>query len=493
MLLGITTFITTDIAAVPLLWVMPLAIYLLTFILVFARRPTLSHNLMVKVQPFLVLPVMMVFLFRGAAAPGLVTILLHIFAFFVTAMVCHGELVRSRPPAAHLTEFYLWLAVGGVLGGAFNSLVAPVVFDSVAEYPLAIVLACLLRPPKNPNGKKPRDLRLDFLFPLILFVMLAGLALGMKAYSVKTGITGITVIACLVAVFCYSFAHRPIRFGMGLASIMLTATFWSALGGSALLTERSFFGVHEVSETREGRYYTLYHGTTLHGAQSRDPTRRMEPLTYYHREGPLGQVFEKFSGQEVAVVGLGTGSMAGYAKPGEHWTFYEIDPAVVRIASDPRYFTFLKDAPAKVRVVLGDARLKLEDAPDGIYDLIVLDAFSSDAIPVHLVTKEALELYLAKLADNGIIAFHVSNRYLDLEMVLGDLAHDAGLFSLVQEMKVGMADQEEFKRNSTWVVMARKAGDLKGLADNPRWGPLKASGGGGLWTDDFSNIISVLK
>jgi hypothetical protein len=507
MLLGITTFITTDIASVPLLWVMPLAIYLLTFILVFARRPTLSHNLMVKVQPFLVLPVMMVFLFRGAAAQGLVTILLHIFTFFVTAMVCHGELVRSRPPAAHLTEFYLWLAVGGVLGGAFNSLVAPVVFlggafnslvapvvfDSVAEYPMAIVLACLLRPPKNPNGKKPRDLRLDFLLPLILFVMLAGLALGMKAYSVKTGITGITVIACLVAVFCYSFAHRPIRFGTGLASVMLTASFWSALGGSALLTERSFFGVHEVSEAHEGRYYTLYHGTTLHGAQSRDPARHMEPLTYYHREGPIGQVFETFSGHEVAVVGLGTGSMAGYAKPGEHWTFFEIDPVVVRIASDPRYFTFLKDSPGTVSVVLGDARLKLEDALDGQYDLIVLDAFNSDAIPVHLVTKEALELYLAKLADNGIIAFHVSNRYLDLETILGDLALDAGLFSLVQEMKMGEADQDEFKRNSTWVVMAREAGDLKGLADDPRWGPLKASGGGGLWTDDFSNIISVLK
>jgi hypothetical protein len=257
MLLGVTTFITTDIAAVPLLWVVPLAIYLLTFILVFARRPALSHNLMVKVQPFLVLPVMMVFLFRGAAAPGLMTILLHIFAFFVTAMVCHGELVRSRPTAAHLTEFYLWIAVGGVLGGAFNSLVAPVVFDSVAEYPMAIVLACLFRPPKNPNGKKPSALRLDFLLPLVLFVMLAGLALVMKAYSVKTDITGITVIACLVAVSCYSFAHRPIRFGMGLASVMLTAAFWSALGGSELLTERSFFGVHEVSETREGRYYTL--------------------------------------------------------------------------------------------------------------------------------------------------------------------------------------------------------------------------------------------
>jgi hypothetical protein len=284
---------------------------------------------------------------------------------------------------------------------------------------------------------------------------------------------------------------------MGLASVMLAATFWSALGGSTLHTERSFFGVYEVSETREGRYYTLYHGTTLHGAQSRDPARRMEPMTYFHRDGPIGQVFEMFSGQavkrRVAIAGLGTGAMASYARPGEHWTFFEIDPVVERIASNPRYFTFLKDSPGTVSVVLGDARLKLEDAPDGIYDLIVLDAFSSDAIPVHLVTKEALKLYLAKLNDNGIIIYQISNRYLDLEPVLGDLALDAGLYSLVQEMKVGEADQDELKRNSTWVVMARKIGDLKGLADDPRWGPLKASGGGGLWTDDFSNIISVLK
>jgi hypothetical protein len=375
--------------------------------------------------------------------------------------------------------------------------VAPVVFDSVAEYPIAIVLACLLRPPKNPNGKKPHDLRLDFLLPLILLVPLAGLALSMKAYSLNIETIGMLIIACPAAIICYSFSPRPIRFGMGLASVMLAATFWSALGGSTLHTERSFFGVYEVSETREGRYYTLYHGTTLHGAQSRDPARRMEPMTYFHRDGPIGQVFEMFSGQavkrRVAIAGLGTGAMASYARPGEHWTFFEIDPVVERIASNPRYFTFLKDSPGTVSVVLGDARLKLEDAPDGIYDLIVLDAFSSDAIPVHLVTKEALKLYLAKLNDNGIIIYQISNRYLDLEPVLGDLALDAGLYSLVQEMKVGEADQDELKRNSTWVVMARKIGDLKGLADDPRWGPLKASGGGGLWTDDFSNIISVLK
>ena len=197
-------------------------------------------------------------------------------------------------------------------------------------------------------------------------------------------------------------------------------------------------------------YNLLYHGTTLHGAQSLSPSRRREPLTYYHRTGPLGQVFTTFSRKSsksrVAIIGLGTGTMACYGEPGQNWTFYEIDPAVERIARDKRYFTFLRDSPAKVEVVLGDARLSLAKAPDHQYDLIVLDAFSSDAIPVHLITREALKLYLSKLADHGILAFHISNRYLNLKPVLGDLARDANLACLVQEdLKLDEAEKKAKK------------------------------------------------
>lgn len=497
LLLGVTTYITTDIASVPLLWVMPLSLYLLSFVLVFARRPILSHELMVRLQPFLILPLALLFLW-GLPAEGNLVLPLHLVAFFFTAMVCHGELARSRPPAANLTEFYLWLSVGGVLGGLFNALLAPLIFKTVVEYPLIIVLACLLRPQLTADTRKPWDLILDFGLPLTFGVLLAVLILMVQASAAEVAITGaMIIISGGAAMACYSFAPRPLRFGLGVAVIMLGGVLYASGQYPVMHQERSFFGVLQVRTDTVRQYHMLYHGTTLHGAQSLELARRREPLTYFHASGPIGQVFTAFSHkprhQNVAIIGLGTGTMACYAWPKQHWTFYEIDPAVERIARDPRYFTFLKDCPAQVEVVLGDARLTLAQAPDRHYDLIVFDAFSSDAVPLHLISREAIRLYLTKLAEGGLLAFNISNRYLNLMPVFGNLAQDAGLVCLYQDNWVSEAEQNAFYIRSMWVVMARTQADLGELAADQRWTALAKNPQAGLWTDDFSNVLSVFR
>jgi SAM-dependent methyltransferase len=304
------------------------------------------------------------------------------------------------------------------------------------------------------------------------------------------------VIAGLAGGICYSFRFRPWRFSLGVGILIFAGAMFINQPDRLLLQERNFFGVSKVAEDAAGTYHTLTHGFTTHGAQSLDPSRRREPLTYYHRGGPLGQVFAAFSGprakQDVAVVGLGTGTIACYAQAGQHFTFYEIDPVMERIARDPRYFTYLADCPAQVKVILGDARLSLRSAPESFYDMIILDAFSSDAIPIHLVTREAIGLYLAKLKPGGILVFHTSNRYLDLNPVLGNLARDAGFISLSGSgLKLSDEDLKKKKSPSTWVVMARNLADLRDLARDQRWHLLPVRPGDTLWTDDFSNIWSV--
>jgi spermidine synthase len=495
LMLGLTTYITTDIAAVPLLWVIPLAIYLLTFILVFARKPILPHRLMMRVFPILISP-MVILMMSNTPGPMWLLLPLHLLVFFVASMICHGELVKDRPSTQHLTEFYLWMAMGGVLGGLFNALLAPVIFNTVAEYPLAIVLACLLRPSTKPYPQKPFNRWFDIGLPLLLGMLVVGLGLGLKASGIESVWLWLSLMLGLPVVICFSFRDRPIRFGLGIGAIILANMFFSSMQERVLFTERSFFGVYRVKVDHDEKYRSLVHGTTLHGMQSLDPTRSKEPLTYYYSTGPIGQVFVTFNGElakpHVAIIGLGAGSLACYGQPGQHWTFYEIDPAIEQIAQ--RYFTFLRDCAPKISVVLGDARLSLAKAPDRYYGLIVLDAFSSDSIPVHLLTREALGLYLAKLADSGVLAFHISNRSLNLEPLLGNLAQSVGLAGLSQDdLNVSETEAKSGKAASQWVVMGRQKEDLAKLAQDPRWKLLPGRLGENVWTDDFSNIISVVK
>ena len=491
LLLGVTSYLSIDVAAVPLLWVIPLSIYLLTFVLVFARRPPLQHWLMVWVQAVLVVPLAILLMF-GTNRPLWLLASFHLLAFFATAMVCHGELAASRPPASRLTEFYLWISVGGVLGGVFNVLVAPTVFDTVLEYPLALLLAVALRSSgdQRPAGWRTRwrDLALPLVVGLIVWNVMRP-----DVLPDSWGPYAVFALVGVAAGICFLFRDRPVRFALGLAAILVGG----ALGRGpdhSLLRDRSFFGAYRVRQWGYGN--VLMNGTTMHGAQDRRPQYRREPLTYYHREGPLGQMFASLvldrPSRRVALVGLGTGTTACYGRAGERWTFYEIDPLIERIARNPRYFTYLRDCPPSTTVVLGDARLRLADAPARGYDLILLDAFSSDAIPTHLLTREALALYLSKLADGGAVAFHISNRYVNLLPVVAELARDARVAGVVgRDLRLTDEQQAMLKTTSQWVVVSRRAADLATLARQPGWHQLPPRGDVGVWTDDFSDILSV--
>jgi hypothetical protein len=265
--------------------------------------------------------------------------------------------------------------------------------------------------------------------------------------------------------------------------------------GPVVHAERTFFGVHRVHEDPVSRRRVLMHGTTLHGMQSLDPSLRREPLAYYHRDGPFGQAFEALPAAlrpRVAVVGLGAGALASYARPGQSFTFFEIDPAVERIARDSLFFSYLSDCGERCTVVTGDARLSLALTREGAWDLVVLDAFSSDAIPVHLVTSEAFALYGTRLAEGGAILVHYSNRHLALEPVLGRIAHAHGLFALSRADPAG-PEPGSGKMASEWMVMARDARDLGPLIVDPRWVPAARSSGAPLWTDDHSSLAGVLR
>jgi len=430
--------------------------------------------------------------------PFVLFLVMELTALFVVAMVCHGELARSRPAPRHLTEFYLWVSVGGVLGGAFNALLAPVIFRTVMEFPIALVLAALLIPPIDAMESTPRTRRLDYLLPLALGLIVAAGIQGLQANGVHPGRAYNLIIFAPAALCCLRFGRRPARFAGGLAALILASQVYVGPFGRILHNERSFFGVYHVADDAGKNCRVLLHGSTVHGVQSLDPRRACEPLAYYARSGPIGQVFKAFQGNPlentVAVIGLGAGVMACYHEPGQHFTFYEIDPTVLRIAQNTRYFTYLSDCGASARVVLGDARRSLLDAPANSYGMMVLDAFSGDSIPTHLLTREALALYLSKLAPHGVIAFHISNRYLDLHGVLAGSEQDAGLACLSNiDTQVSDEESREGKFPSWWVVMARTPDDLEALRRDPRWSALPAVTGSRVWTDDFSNIVSILK
>ncbi len=496
LMLSVTTHITTDIAAVPLLWVIPLGLYLGTFVLAFAPRTMFLGRVAARMLPFfVVLP--FIAIVSGLREP-LGFVLFHLAALFLAAMVCHGELAASRPGVRHLTEFYVWLSIGGAVGGIFNVLVAPFVFRTEAEYPLGLVLACLLRPAIAPSSSDGRPLwRRDIPFAVVVGILVLALELGMQLARIPAGTTpfAVFVFATPLAI-ALMLRKRPIQFGLALGAIALVAWLYPDWSQSVVAKERSFYGVHSIANRMS--YRVLLHGTTNHGAQSLRPPRRCVPLTYYYPTGPLGQLFSTFMGDyaksNIGIVGLGTGSTAGYAQPQQRWTFYEIDPAIERIARNPRYFTFLRDCAPQARVVLGDARISLAREPDGVHDVIVFDAFSSDAIPVHLLTREAMGLYLRKLAPRGVMAFHISNRYVNLRRVLARLARDGNLVAYVRtDQDVTPLEAYEGKLASIWVVVARSAADFGPLTGDSRWLKLPADLGGRSWTDSYSNVLETLR
>ena len=510
LLLGVTTHVSNDLAPVPLLWVVPLALYLLSFILVFARWPGGVHRAVGRVTPVLILFVVLSLL-TNAAEPLAVVALLHLAAFFGVCLVCHGELAKDRPPPEHLTAFYFWLSLGGVLGGLFNALVAPLLFASVgmAEYPLALVLAAAVRP--RGDGAEARLRGADVALVLALLGLSVGLVLAVQQYlepspsdapalkllrgGLMFGVPGVLALALV---------RKPARYALALAAVLAAGALDTGPFGDTLYKERNFFGVVRV--TRDGPFVKLFHGTTLHGQQRADEPGPPRPMTYYHRSGPVGHLFAALPPgrvKAVGVVGLGTGAVAAYAQPGQRWTFYEIDPAAVRVARDTAYFRYLSECRGECDVVLGDARRHLARAPDGAYDLILLDGFCSDAIPVHLLTREAVALYVSKLAPGGIIALHVSNPHLDLPPLVRRLADDHSPKLAVRYCHdtPTAAARADGKTESQWLLLARAEADLAPVV---RAGWLDLGGSavvwnevpwtrGPIWRDGFANLLGVWK
>jgi len=497
LLLGLTTYMTTDIAAVPLLWVIPLAVYLVTFILVFARRPWPPFSVILILQPYLVLPAVLLY-FLGGKIPLLVNLPLHLFAFFVIALMCHGQLAKSRPDPAHLTEFYLWLSAGGVLGGLFMALVSPLLFKSTIDYPLMIAASCLLRP--REVSAEIGELNRVTLAGIIsgLIILIAGMASGNPAIAYIFGLVGLIILFSLFGSFLFYWIGRPAGLGAALLILVGLGVWISDRYMTVMYRGRDFFGPLMVRADPDQRFYLLLHGTTLHGAQSLLPEERRYPRTYYDFTGPAADVFqalrEKNGPLRIGLIGLGTGSMAAYGLPGDEFTFYEISSQVVHIARDSGYFTFLKDSPAVIRIILGDGRVALRSAPNGYYDALFFDAFSSGSIPVHMLTREALTMYQSKLKADGLLVFHISNRTLDLEPVMAGLSKELGWAAWVgRDRNPGPGERKTLKAGSTWVAMARQPGNLGSLTQAPRWESLTDMPRRLLWTDDYSDIVRVFR
>ncbi|GJG86421.1 hypothetical protein tb265_16020 [Gemmatimonadetes bacterium T265] len=496
LLLGVTTHLSTDVAPVPLLWVVPLALYLVTFIWAFARPGRASTQAAARLQTLLVVPL----LFVSALAlqvPILPALVWHLLAFFVTALVCHVRLAADRPEVGALTAYYVWMSAGGVLGGVVNALVAPAVFAGVYEYPLAMVaglgLARATLPAAGRLTSWGQDSGVAAGLGLVAWVagrsVLAHPAIGLRL--------GAFLLVSVAALGLLALGERPRRFALGAGAVALGFALAHAGVDGVELRARSFYGAYEVRRvaTADATFQLLVHGTTVHGAQNVAPARAREPLTYYARSGAVGDLFAalppRVTGGRVGVVGLGTGSLACYARPGSRWTFFEIDPLIVQIARGSGAFSYLQRCTPHAAVVLGDARVALSRVAPGTFDLLLLDAFTSDAVPTHLLTTEAFRQYARVLAPGGVLAVHVSNKYLALDRVVAGAADALGWTALTRTSTPDAAAQRGWVQEARWIAIARQPGDEGTLASRPGWAALRAAPVA--WRDDFANVLAVFR
>ncbi|MCZ8188074.1 MAG: fused MFS/spermidine synthase [Beijerinckiaceae bacterium] len=496
LLVAVTAHLSTDVAAAPFMWVIPLALFLLTFVLIFRDRPLVPMPAIERILPILAAGLVLISYFGNRVF--LLVFAIHIAFFFAATLVCHARLYAARPSARHLTTFYLWMSFGGVLGGLFCGLLAPVIFDRIIEYPLLVIAAVLALPALGQIG---RAALLRQVVPVLALgaIYLGALVVIASQWGSEIGPV-LPAIFVLSGFFCLIAYRRP-----AIVAAMLPILFIALNVMQQVVNqrehERSFFGVHKLELRENGQLRILSHGTTVHGAMRvRNPdgtpyTGRPRPLTYYHPEGPIAEglraVPARPEGRRIGVVGLGAGAQACNGEAGDHWTFFEIDAAVVRIAQDPREFRFLSECAPAARIVLGDARLTLVNEPKGSFDSLLIDAFSSDSIPTHLLTREALALYLDRLAEDGVLTLHISNRHLELESVVAALARDAGAVALYKADPGEGRPTLEARIPSMVVVMAKSATPLKPFEALDGWRPIRDRGVA-VWTDDFSNIVGAL-
>lgn len=506
LMLGVTTHITTDVASAPFLWVVPLALYLTTFIIAFQAKPAIPADLTLILQAAAVAGCAALLPYKSSNF--VLQLFVHLAAFFLTALMCHQALVARRPDPRHLTEFYLLMSLGGVVGGAFNALVAPVIFNDVWEYPAVLALSAFARPFGSWQFRSSTwawlivGVAAAVLTPVVTTFYKPGLDTDPVIASLtRADIFEIGLHALLaVAVVAAFLVRRHALLFFAVIAVISFAAEAAADRVDKSQTWRSFFGVLEQSHTivpgLGGRVNMLAHGTTLHGAQAADPRYRCNPLVYYTPSSPIGQVFNAVQGDKPAIrvgaVGLGTGSVAAYVRRTDHLTFFEIDPLVVRISSDPSHFSYTTQcAKGRVDYVVGDARLTLAQQPKGVFDVLLIDAFSSDAVPAHLLTVEAVRGYLTHLSPDGVLILHLSNRNLDLMGPAQAVATAAGGVALVQEYRPGPDTGAAWESAEDAVIIARSPAGMAWFADDPRWmraDPTLARP----WTDDYTNLAGAL-
>lgn len=490
LLVGVTTHIATDVASAPFLWAPPLMLYIGTFIIVFAKKPPISLEASVRYLP-LVVAAAFLSLPAISGIPLFLSFVLHLAALFFASLVGHGLLAEQRPEASRLTEFYLLMSLGGVLGGAFNALLVPIIFNGVTEYPLMLVAILMIRPNSRWMGQGRTRV---WALAAIGAVVIAG---GLRLIGI--GGENATTYAALLALAALGiFMGRDARLTPVIAACCAWAIGAIASPMSGGVAERGFFGVVKVIE--RGPHRIMMHGTTVHGTQYIEGDELLRPTTYYAPEAPIGQVFKAHSAAgAVGVVGLGTGSVACYARPGQNYKYYEIDPLVAKFASDPQYFSYLQSCTPDAPIILGDGRLTLANEAEGGFELLLIDAFSSDSVPAHLLTKEAVALYLSRLSDDGLLVMHVSNKHMQLETVVARIADELGAPALYQfygasgpKPDAG-GDTPDTRRSqaSQVVLLAKSDAALASFAADTRWGELK-SDGKRAWSDDYSNVVGAI-
>lgn len=483
LLIGVTGYVTTDIASFPLIWLAPLAIYLLTFVFVFASRPPIPHGLVLRALPWAIVLAATGF-WLGPASLAL-ALTAQFAAFFVVAMACHGELAQGKPQAGNLTRFYFWISLGGVVGGAATALVSPLIFRTIVEYPLMLALVCIIGPG---TVRRIRDA-----VPLAVAVAVV-LIEPLAPFSPPASLALSGIAIAIAGWFGIRRGFNPILMALAFFLALHTTATLNARQGDIVWRGRSFYGAYIVTEDKTEGYRRLFHGTTLHGVERIAAADRPEPLSYYARGGPLGDVMRALGGNasDIGVIGLGAGSSGCYATPDQRWTFYEIDALVEDIVARSGMFRLLKTCAPQAKIVLGDGRLNLEREAATRYDLLMVDAFSSDAIPVHLLTSEAFAGYVRALKPNGALVIHISNRNLDLAPIVAAIAPVAGLIAYERNFKPAAGIDVTATSPSEWVVLARSLADLGPLAADQRWKRLAAPKTKA-WTDDFSNILSALR
>ena len=523
LMLGVTTIVSTDAGSFPLMWSIPLALYLITFILVFAKRQLLPHRWIVRATPFFLLAMPLVMTIDLGDNPALM-IAAHFAVFFVVAMACHGEMARLRPPVEQLTEFYLMMSIGGVVGGAFNSLLAPVLFNSILEYPIVLIAASLALPAwreivdgQNSTDRSPAPSWLSiekiWAVPVALLVLLSGV--WAFEYSLLTLFRPLVMLLgfAVPAAVCILLARSPRRFVPCYALLLLGYPFIH-VNHDVTLKQRGFFGVNEIATV--GEFRTLINGRTQHGMQRIEETENPLPLSYYHPDGPVGDLFRQFGDQQnrIGVVGLGVGTIAAYGQANQQLDFYEIDPIVYQMASDENYFSYLSSARSDVEVILGDARVQLDarrkrmsrltnvawrpnsnetQTKNRLYGMMILDAFGSDSVPIHLLTEEAVELYLDSLDENGLLAIHISSKFMNFIPVGAALSQHFGLHSAVRtDAQLTQADRQSGRSASRYMIFSRDKETIDRFLDLENgWQPLK-SDRPVHWTDEHANILDVM-